>query len=115
MEVPPSGILAYLGPCIGPAVYEVGADVYDAFTGSDPAASGAFSPLRPGKWLADLRALARRALLQTGVARCHGTASCTYANPQRFFSYRRDGPTGRMAALIWREPSRRREPPGDRV
>lgn len=104
MAVAPGEVLAYLGPCIGSAAFEVGADVYEAFTGSDPAAQRAFRPLRPGKWLADLPELTRQALARTGVARVHGEPQCTYAEPQRFFSYRRDRTTGRMAALIWREP-----------
>ena len=103
MDVAPSEVLAYLGPCIGPAAFEVGADVYEAFISRDPLAQCAFKPLRPGKWLADLRELTRQALARAGASLVHGAACCTYADPQRFFSYRRDRATGRMAALIWRE------------
>ena len=104
MQVAPEEVLAYLGPCIGPTAFEVGSDVYDAFVPSDPGAQGAFRPLRPGKWLADLHQLTRRALARAGVSLIHGEVRCTYADPLRFFSYRRDRATGRMAALIWREP-----------
>ena len=103
MDVAPSTVLAYLGPCIGPAAFEVGADVYEAFVIRDPLAQCAFMPVRPGKWLADLRELTRQALARAGAALVHGEAWCTYADPQRFFSYRRDRATGRMVALIWRE------------
>jgi hypothetical protein len=103
MEVPPDEVVAYLGPCIGLAAFEVGADVYEAFIKSDPGAQHAFRPLRPGKWLADLRELTRQALARAGVSLVHGEPQCTYADPQRFFSYRRDRTTGRMVALIWRE------------
>jgi YfiH family protein len=104
MAVPPAEILAYLGPCIGPEAFEVGPDVYDAFVTNDAAAQRAFRPLRPGKWLADLHQLARQALARAGVSRIYGEPQCTYADSQRFFSYRRDRTTGRMAALIWRDP-----------
>ena len=103
MGVPPGDVLAYLGPCIGPAAFEVGPDVYEAFARNDPGAHCAFEPLRAGKWFADLHQLARRALIQSGVSRIYGEPQCTYADSQRFFSYRRDHATGRMAALIWRE------------
>jgi YfiH family protein len=104
MEVAPAEVLAYLGPCIGPGAFEVGVDVYDVFVKNDPGAQRAFRPLRPGKWLADLPELTRQALARAGVSLVHGKPQCTYADPQRFFSYRRDRSTGRMTALIWREP-----------
>ncbi len=99
----PADLIAYIGPGIGPAHFEVGADVYAAFVSQDAAAQSAFTPHAPGKWLADLVALARRALTRVGVTQVYGGGMCTYANPQRFFSYRRDKITGRMAAFIWRE------------
>ena len=99
----PADLLAYIGPGIGPGAFEVGADVYDAFTARDAAAAAAFKPHAPGKWLADLFTLARRALSRTGVTRVFGGGDCTYSDPSRFFSYRRDRDTGRMAAFIWRE------------
>jgi len=96
-------MLAYIGPGIGPAAFEVGADVYEAFTASDAGACAAFVQHRPGKWLADLHAFVRRALRAAGVTRVYGGMLCTVSDPARFFSYRRDRVTGRMAALVWRE------------
>jgi YfiH family protein len=101
MAVAPSTLVAWLGPAIGPAAFEVGADVRDAFVGQDPGAASAFADHKPGKWLADLFALARRRLHVTGVTDVHGGGLCTVSDPRRFYSYRRDGTTGRMAALIW--------------
>jgi len=103
MGVAPDELVAYLGPGIGPRAFEVGADVRDAFVVRDDAAAGAFAPVHAGKWLADLFSLARRALARAGVDRVHGGGLCTYTDAARFFSYRRDGTTGRMAALIWRD------------
>ena len=99
----PSDLLAYIGPGIGPAAFEVGADVYEAFTAHDADATTAFVAHAPGKWLADLFMLARRALTRAGVTQVFGGGLCTYSDPQRFFSYRRDNTTGRMAAFIWRQ------------
>jgi len=99
----PGELLAYLGPAIGPSAFEVDADVYDAFLAGDPHAARAFKPHRPGKWLADLFLLGRQALERAGVSRIYGGGLCTVSDPQRFFSYRRDKITGRMAALVWRE------------
>ena len=101
MDVPPRSVMAYLGPAIGPAAFEVGADVRDAFLAADAGAAAAFKPLREGKWLADLFMLAHRRLHASGVARVYGGGLCTYNDPARFYSYRRDRVTGRMAALIW--------------
>jgi YfiH family protein len=95
-------VLAYLGPAIGPAVFEVGDEVYTAYTQSDPQTSAAFVPHGRGKWLADLFALARRALMRSGVTAVYGGGLCTYSNPERFYSYRREKITGRMGAFIWR-------------
>lgn len=99
----PSDLLAYIGPGIGPRAFEVGDDVYHAYTQRDAEAVAAFSHHAPGKWLADLFMLARRALEQCGVTRIYGGGLCTFSDPARFYSYRRDKVTGRMAALIWRE------------
>ncbi len=96
-------LLAYIGPGIGPTAFEVGNDVYAAFTASDAEAKAAFVAHAPGKWLADLFMLARHALVRAGVTQVYGGGLCTYSDPQRFFSYRRDKVTGRMAAFIWRE------------
>jgi YfiH family protein len=97
----PRGLVAYLGPGIGPAFFEVGDDVRDAFIARDAGAADAFAPHATGKWLADLFLLARRCLRRAGVDEIHGGALCTYSDAQRFFSYRRSRITGRMAALIW--------------
>ena len=103
MSVVPGEVLAYLGPGIGPGAFEVGADVRDAFVARDALATRALVPLRAGKWLADLYALARLALTRAGVTQVHGGGFCTLSDALRFYSYRRDRVTGRMAALIWRE------------
>ena len=99
---------AYLGPAIGPDAFEVGADVRDAFMkGVDgkqrEAAANAFvtHPHNPGKYLADLATLARLRLQRLGVTRIAGGDLCTVTQRERFYSYRRDRETGRMAALIW--------------
>lgn len=101
MGAAPGELMAWLGPAIGPDNFEVGDEVRAAFVAQDPAAAAAFAPGRPGKWLADLYRLARRRLQAAGVAAVHGGGHCTVAERERFFSYRRDGATGRMATLIW--------------
>lgn len=101
MGVEPASLLAYLGPAIGPAAFEVGGEVRQAFTAFDPAAAAAFVPGAPGKWLADIYLLARQRLARLGVTRVSGGGFCTRSEGERFFSYRRDGATGRMAALVW--------------
>jgi len=103
MGVSPGEVLACLGPGIGPQAFEVGPEVRDAFIARNALAASAFAPGRSDKWLADLYALARLALARIGVTRVHGGGLCTASDPQRFYSYRRDRITGRMAALIWRE------------
>jgi YfiH family protein len=95
-------VLAWLGPAIGRTAFEVGTDVYDAFVRHDPGADAHFTPLRAGKWLADLDGLARRRLARAGVTSIVSSGLCTYRDPARFFSYRRDGASGRMAAFAWR-------------
>ena len=102
MQYNAAGILAWLGPCIGAAAYEVGDEVRDAFVGRDASAASAFARGRPGKWQADLGMLARRRLAQAGVVAVMSAGACTASDPARFFSFRRDQATGRMAALIWR-------------
>jgi len=104
MAIKPPGLIAWLGPSIGPDAFEVGDEVRAAFITDDPAASRAFRPLREGKWLADLFALARLRLARAGVHEVHGGGLCTYSDPVRFFSHRRDRVSGRMAALIWLAP-----------
>ncbi len=98
----PAQVQAWLGAAIGPAHFEVGADVLAAFdVAADPARARRFTPTVPGKWRADLPGLARDRLRAAGVERIAGGNWCTYSDPSRFFSYRRDGITGRMAAAVW--------------
>jgi YfiH family protein len=99
----PSRLVAWLGPAIGPRVYEVGEEVRAVFVAHDASAASAFTPTRPGHWLADLYALARQRLARCGVTRVAGGEFCTYSEPERFYSFRRDRVTGRMAALVWLE------------
>ena len=98
-------IIAWLGPCIGPQAFEVGEEVREAFVAHAPQAADCFLRVAPGKWLANLSALARQRLLAAGVSAVYGNDGslpwCTVANPSRFFSYRRDRVTGRQAACIW--------------
>ncbi|THF66823.1 peptidoglycan editing factor PgeF [Pseudothauera nasutitermitis] len=105
MAVAPERLCAWLGPAIGPAAFEVGDEVREAFLCDTPAAVSAFQPgERPGKWLADLYGLARLRLEAVGVRRLYGGGLCTYTDAARFFSYRRDGATGRMVSVIWLRP-----------
>ena len=99
----PAETMAWLGPAIGPRHFEVGDDVRRAFVDApngDEAAT-AFKPKSDGKWLADLAHLARLRLAGCGVCAVLDSGLCTASEPKRFYSYRRDGVTGRMAALIW--------------
>lgn len=93
-------LLAWLGPAIGPKAFEVGEEVRQAFIKRLGDCDEAFSPAN-GRWRADLYALARQVLKRTGITAVYGGDFCTYSDPTRFFSYRRDGQTGRMASLIW--------------
>ncbi|RDZ29585.1 peptidoglycan editing factor PgeF [Lysobacter silvisoli] len=106
MRTPPARLLAWLGPAAGPQHYEVGAEVFDAFVTADRGAEHAFAATRPQHWRVDLYALARRRLTAAGLTpqRIHGGGLCTIADPQRFYSHRRDQRTGRMASLIWMDP-----------
>lgn len=101
MGVAPARLLAWLGPAIGPQSFEVGADVRTAFLDHDPAAADAFVTRANGKWLCDLYRLATSRLGKLGVCRITGADFDTRRDAARFFSYRRDGTTGRMASLIW--------------
>jgi len=100
MDSGPGDIMAWLGPGIGPDRYEVGDDVRDAFISKSPAADRAFKPSGE-RWLANLYLLARQRLSEAGVENVYGGRHCTFSDSARFFSYRRDGVTGRMASLIW--------------
>jgi polyphenol oxidase len=100
---PAGQLMAWLGPAIGPAHFEVGAEVREAFLREDAAAAGAFEPNARGRFMADLAGLARRRLAKLGVSRIYGGTECTFARADRYYSHRRDGITGRQATLIWRE------------
>ena len=111
MNVAPERLLVWLGPAIGPQAFEVGEEVRQAFMAHDPAAAKAFAPspalitqdsgLGTRKWLADIFLLVRQRLALLGVDRVYGGGLCTYTDAERFYSYRRDRVTGRMASLIW--------------
>jgi YfiH family protein len=103
MRIPPSRVVAWLGPAIGRNAFEVGADVRDAFTRNDASARHAFVDASPGKWLADLETLVRMRLERAGVSSIGGGSMCTLSDSARFFSFRRDGTSGRMGAFLWRE------------
>jgi hypothetical protein len=97
MRAAPDKLYAWLGPAIGPRVYEVGEEVRDAIGGP----RDAFVPTRPGHWLLDLYAVARERLMKRGVQRIYGGGYCTYSETERFFSFRRDRDQRRMAAAVW--------------
>lgn len=102
MGRPGAEMVAWLGAAIGPEAFEVGKEVRDAFVSRDLAASAAFRERGEGKYLADLYALARLRLNALGVYAVFGDGLCTHGDPARFYSFRRDKTTGRMAALVWR-------------
>jgi YfiH family protein len=104
MSAEPSRVLAWLGPTIGPANFEVGEDVRTAFVDRHAAAAEAFAPNARARWQCDLYLLARQRLAALGVTQITGGTWDTYAERERFFSFRRDGRCGRMAALIWINP-----------
>jgi YfiH family protein len=116
MAVPPKEIVAWIGPAIGPDRFEVGDEVRDALLASAPSATAlaeaCFTRNPAGRWQCDLAGLARLRLTGLGVAAVAGGEWCTAADPARFFSHRRDGCSGRMAALLWREarPGARPQP-----
>lgn len=102
LPVDPGRLLAWVGPAIGPEAFEVGEEVPAAFIAVDPAAAACFRPgTQPDKYLGDLFALARQRLGRAGVTAVYGGGISTHADPARFYSFRRDGVCGRMAALIW--------------
>jgi hypothetical protein len=94
-------LLAWMGPAIGPDAFEVGAEVRQLFIQTDNDAQEAFRPSPRGRWLADIYHLARLRLLKRGVEHIYGGKWCTLSDPERFYSHRRDGNTGRMASMIW--------------
>lgn len=101
MDADPATLLAWLGPAIGPNAFEVGDEVRAIFMARDAAAIDAFVPHAPGKWLADIYRLAKIRLARCGVTQVYGGDFCTFQDRERFFSYRRDKTSGRMASLIW--------------
>lgn len=112
MHATAGSLIAWLGPCIGGAVYEVGSDVREAFASAPRFARSAVEPAfvphvhgEPKRWLLSLETAARVVLEKLGVSSVHGGGFCTFEDAERFFSHRRDGVTGRMASLIWLEGS----------
>ena len=101
MNKPGNELLAWLGPAIGPDAFEVGDEVRAAFIERDAKAEQAFKPAVSGKWFGDIFLLGRQRLSNTGVTAVYGGGLCTYHDAKRFFSFRRDEVTGRMASLIW--------------
>jgi polyphenol oxidase len=101
MNVAPQNLMAWLGPAISQHAFEVGDEVHAAFIAVQPQAASAFIPGQHGKWLADLSALASLRLNALGITQIYGGDYCTYRERERFFSYRRDGVTGRMGTFIW--------------
>lgn len=106
INMPDADILAWLGPAISPICFEVGEEVRNLFIDIDPETKNAFTPTKRGRWLGDLYAIARLQLKKQGITSIYGGEHCTYSDTKRFFSYRRDGITGRMASLIWINDSR---------
>lgn len=104
LHQPGDSLLVWLGPAIGPAKFEVGRDVYDAFVDQQAEARTAFLPQKNDKWMANLYTLASMRLAKLGITSIYGGNYCTFTQDDLFYSYRRDkGQTGRMASLIWIE------------
>ena len=102
MSTAPDRLLAWLGPAISQPAFEVGDEVREAFLMQDAVAEAAFTPNPRGRWQADLYLLARQQLSAAGVAAVFGGGLCTYSDPKRFFSYRREGQTGRLVSFVYR-------------
>ena len=105
MQVDPTDIIAWLGPAIGPRAFEVGDDVRTSFLKLGEDYARVFSARSPGKWLMDLYAAARLQLAGLGITQVYGGEYCTYEDDKRFYSYRRERETGRMASLTWIQPA----------
>lgn len=103
MATDPAELLAWLGPAISQPAFEVGDEVREAFVRHDAGAAPAFTANARGRWQADLYLLARQRLSRAGVTDVHGGGLCTFADAERFFSYRRDGATGRLISFIYRK------------
>jgi YfiH family protein len=102
LGVPPRDLLAWLGPAIGPAAFEVGAEVRAAFVATAAEDARAFAPNARGRWQADLALLARLRLARAGLEAVGASGLCTHGDPDRFYSHRRDPASGRQATLVWR-------------
>ncbi|MDX8386064.1 MAG: peptidoglycan editing factor PgeF [Gallionella sp.] len=103
MDAVPQNLMAWLGPAINQQAFEVGDDVRDAFISVHSQTSSAFVSGQHGKWLADIYALARLRLNELGITEVYGGGDCTFSESDKYFSYRRDGVTGRMGTFIWLE------------
>ncbi|KHF26222.1 hypothetical protein JV46_15570 [Solemya velum gill symbiont] len=103
LDSPAENLMAWLGPAISQQAFEVGEEVRDAFIARDSSAQEAFIQNQQGRWMADIYQLARQRLESAGVADIYGGNYCTFTEESDFFSYRRDGITGRMASMIWIE------------
>lgn len=102
MSTDSARLLAWLGPAISQSAFEVGGEVREAFLAHDPAASDCFVQNEQGRWQADLYGLARMRLASAGIEQISGGEYCTFSEPGRFFSHRRDGTCGRMASFVFR-------------
>lgn len=100
MPVPANQLMAWLGPAIGPEAFEVGSEVRAQFMAQDAQAESAFAA-KGDKWLGDLYTIAKQRLQTLGVTQIYGGGRCTFSEPENFFSFRRDGDTGRMGCFIW--------------
>ena len=101
LALPPSDILVWLGPAIGPQAFIVGEEVFQSFVAKDRAAESAFQSVENNLWQANLYELAKQRLNKRGISSIYGGDYCTFSDKLRFFSYRRDHITGRMLSLIW--------------
>ncbi|MGB5518530.1 MAG: peptidoglycan editing factor PgeF [Gammaproteobacteria bacterium] len=99
----PAELMVWLGPAIGPHAFEVGAEVIQSFTHKNPENAQAFDQVDDRHWMCDIYRLARIELATLGVTSIYGGGECSYSDEKRFYSYRRDGITGRMASIIWLE------------
>lgn len=102
MGLQPEHLMAWLGPAIGPKAFEVGDEVRQAFIAKDQQAKEAFNP-SGNKWLGDLYLIAKQRLYRQGINKIYGGGECTFSHASKYFSYRRDGITGRMATMVWFE------------
>ena len=103
-HAPPADLIAWLGPAIGPRAYVVGEDLHARFVALDEHYASAFARM-DGQWHMDLAALAALQLAATGVTSISASGVCVHSDAQNYFSYRRDGETGRMAAMVWLQGS----------